>query len=192
MRVRWSFLRHGESVANAAGRIAGHQDSPLTARGRVQARDVADALLDVPFERVLTSDLCRASETARLAAPGHAAHIDAGLRERSMGDWEGRPRAELRQLGFEDAVLSVSGRPPGGESHHQLLVRALEALSRLDAPVDTLVVAHGGLLRAVLGAVDAVAPEVAVRIRFPNVGLQTRALPVGTWGRLLATVRSES
>lgn len=108
-----------------------------------------------------------------------------------MGEWEGRLRADLRELGFEDAVLSPTGRPPGGETHRQLTVRALQTLSRLDSDVDTLVVAHGGLLRAVLGALDGVPAEAALRIRFPNVGLQTRALDRGRWAEVLATVQSE-
>lgn len=188
--VRWTFLRHGESVANAAGRVAGHQDSPLTARGVEQALAVRDPLADLPFRRVLTSDLARARRTAELAAPGVPLFVDAGLRERSLGDWEGRRRDALASEGFADLVLSATGRPPGGESHADLTRRALTTLARLEDGTDTLVVAHGGLLRAVLGALDGVDAADAVRIRFPNAGLQTRAVPAGTWARLVDTSRS--
>ena len=58
------FVRHGESEANAAQRFAGQTDSPLTDLGRRQAQAVADALAAVRFDRVVSSDLSRARDTA--------------------------------------------------------------------------------------------------------------------------------
>lgn len=186
MRVRWTFLRHGESVANAEGWVSGQIDAPLTSRGRLEARNVRAPLLDLPFARVLSSDLSRALETARIAAPDHVIQTHPGLRERTLGAWDGRTHAELAAAGQKDVLLTMSGRPPGGESHADLLRRALVTLEALDAPVDTLVVAHGGLLRAVLGALDGLDAATATRLRLPNCALQTRAIQPGTWARLLA------
>lgn len=183
--VRWTFLRHGESVANAEGWISGQIDAPLTSRGRQEAREVRDALLDIPFGRVVSSDLSRALETARLAAPAHPIEVHTGLRERTLGEWDGRSRASLDADGHGDALLTLDGRPPGGESHAAVVRRALMALSELDGPRDTLVVAHGGLLRAVLGVLDRLDTERATRLRLPNCGLQTRAVRIGTWASLL-------
>lgn len=182
---RWTFVRHGESTANAEGWVAGQSDAPLTEKGREQARGLASVLLDVPFDRVLVSDLSRAYETARIALPGRPLNVHVGLRERTLGEWDGRSHASLEAMGGKDTLLTLEGRPPGGESHLDLLRRVLGTLAELDGPDDTLVVAHGGVLRAVLGTLDELQVGEAVRLRIPNVGVQTRSVPEGTWGRLL-------
>ena len=64
---RWIFVRHGESVANQAGRFSGWQDVSLTARGKAQARAVGEQLLSHKIDQVLSSDLKRARATAQLA-----------------------------------------------------------------------------------------------------------------------------
>ncbi|MCB9668487.1 MAG: histidine phosphatase family protein [Alphaproteobacteria bacterium] len=182
--MRWTFLRHGESVANAGGWLSGQQDVPLTPRGRKEARRARDPLQDVPFARVVVSDLSRALETARLAAPHHALVVHPGLRERTLGEWDGRTHEELEAAGLKDVLLTHDGRPPGGESHADLRERGLRTLAELDAPVDTLVVAHGGILRAILSALDGLSAAEATRLRLPNTGIQTRAVVPGTWAAL--------
>ena len=42
MKYHLTFLRHGESTANAESRLQGQWDSPLTENGRQQARRLAD------------------------------------------------------------------------------------------------------------------------------------------------------
>ncbi len=180
MRVRWTFLRHGESIANAEGWLAGRSDVPLTARGRAQARRVRDPLRDLPFARVLASDLQRAALTARIAVPHRAVRWCAGLRERALGRWEGRPRATLDDR--ERAILtSDRGAPPGGESHADVVLRLARTLAALDDGTDTLVVTHGGVIRAALQLMDGLPSQRATRMRIPNTGIQTRALLPGTW-----------
>src|SRR5256885_9383277 len=64
------FVRHGESEANAAQVFAGQTDSPLTAKGREQAKVVARALRPVPFDRIVASTLSRTKDTAEQSAAG--------------------------------------------------------------------------------------------------------------------------
>ena len=40
MPTTWHFVRHGQSVANAEGWVAGHVDTPLTELGKHQARQL--------------------------------------------------------------------------------------------------------------------------------------------------------
>ena len=76
------FLRHGEGEHNVKARGFEVADAPLTARGRVQAQEVA-SLADVAgVDLVLVSPLRRTVETAVLAFPG--AHIVA-LAELALG-----------------------------------------------------------------------------------------------------------
>ena len=60
------IIRHGESVGNLHKICLGHTDLGLTDRGREQAASTANALKDVNFEAIYSSELIRAIETALL------------------------------------------------------------------------------------------------------------------------------
>jgi probable phosphoglycerate mutase len=187
--VRYSFLRHGESTANAGGWLAGHTDAPLTDAGRAQARAAADPLNDVPFARVWVSDLVRATGTFALARPdwNGPLTVDAGLRERTLGDWDGASRETLDAVDAWSVLVTWDGRPPGGESHADLARRILDTLTRLErtqGSADTLVVCHGGVMRVVLGLLDDRPRADLCRVRYPNGALQTRAVTPGVWEAL--------
>ena len=62
------MARHGETVFNLERRYQGQSDSPLTARGVAQARELAHALQGEPVAAVYSSDLGRALETALVMA----------------------------------------------------------------------------------------------------------------------------
>jgi len=152
------LVRHGETDWNAAGRWQGQTDVPLNPRGREQAREVAGRLRSVGLAAIASSDLLRARATAEIVAAelGLAvSHLDAALRERRFGCFEGLTREEVAAR-FPDAweryVADPGPAPPGGESREELLGRLLPAVAsaanRLPGPV--LVVMHGGAMRALL------------------------------------------
>jgi len=157
-------VRHGETVWNRLGRIQGHLDSPLSARGMAQAEGVAARLQREAFDRLVCSDLGRARSTAEIIAQhtGHAAEADARLRERHYGIFEGLTRAEARST-YPDVYAQyetedVDHAIPGGESIRQCFRRNLECLQELatrHAGDRIVIVAHGGVLdglhRHVLG-----------------------------------------
>src|SRR5215471_1982788 len=87
-------VRHGESEGNAERRFGGHGPTPLSERGRAQARAVGRVLAGEPRpDAIYSSDLARALETATLlgeAMGGGAVIIEtAALRERSVGIFTG-------------------------------------------------------------------------------------------------------
>lgn len=87
-----AFVRHGITDWNKAGRIQGQTDIELNAYGRQQARSLATRLQEERFDRIYTSDLSRAHETARLMNEGSNLPIvvDERLREVSFGLLEGK------------------------------------------------------------------------------------------------------
>lgn len=138
------LVRHGETMASAAKRIAGWLDTPLTPRGREEARALRPVLDGRRFDGVWSSDLSRAVETARLAW-GEAVP-DRRLREVSFGDLEGRPFAETG-VPADRQVLAFRGfAAPGGEHLDQARERVSGFLEALPDGRHLLFV-HGGVIR---------------------------------------------
>src|SRR4030088_1814309 len=61
---RLLLVRHGESTWNAARRIQGQLDPPLTERGAAQARALSERLTGRRLAALYSSDLARTWETA--------------------------------------------------------------------------------------------------------------------------------
>ncbi len=146
------LVRHAPTRDNVDGVIMGQRDPEAILDGL----DVAAGLLaEVAFECVVSSDSRRAQATARAIAPAVALRLDERLRERSLGPWEGRTKAELRaahpEALIEAGAVRLDADLPGCEPLPALLARvhgALADLGGLDGPV--LVVGHNGSLRAAL------------------------------------------
>lgn len=190
----WIFLRHGESTANAARRLSGWEDVGLTELGRTQAQQAGAQLANWSIERVLVSDLSRAIDTAHLALtewqrirgePKPNVAIYDAFRERNLGDFQGRHLDELRSSGQTERLLGWTTRPPNGESNAELAARALTALANLPATKGpTLLVAHGGLLRVLLGLLDERPIEEIGSHRIANCEPHQRSISESRWATL--------
>jgi broad specificity phosphatase PhoE len=153
--VRITFIRHGESAANRVQRWQGQGDSPLSDRGRSQAAALGERLKGRRFDRVVSSDLSRASDTARIA--GLSFDTNPQFREFDVGVWEGLTREEvMAQFPDEMERLKNGEDVPlgGGESHAVFsarIDRALDGLlSELSPGQHAVVVCHGGVIGTVL------------------------------------------
>jgi probable phosphoglycerate mutase len=93
--TRVLLVRHGQSTWNADGRWQGQADPPLSALGEQQAREAAARLRDV--DALWASDLDRARRTATILgdALGLGVRVDARLRERHAGPWQGLTREQI-------------------------------------------------------------------------------------------------
>lgn len=175
--TRLLLVRHGESEWNAVGKWQGWADPPLSELGRRQAWVAARAVGAV--DAVVASDLHRASETAEIVAGEIGIGpvvVDAALRERAAGPWEGRTRHEIEAEW--PGWLASGERPEGYEPDDAVLDRVLPALATLEAAGESvLVVTHGG----VIGAVERHLREP--HNRTPNLG--GRVVEI-TGGRLRA------
>jgi probable phosphoglycerate mutase len=166
------LARHGETPWNLEGRWQGQTDIPLHDVGRQQARELAERLRGCDIVHVHTSDLSRARETADIVAASLGVGpviVDADLRERRFGVFEGRTRAECETLG-EVWTRFLSDRrcfPPGAEAEPDVVARMRRALDRVMARLAAaggagLIVSHGSALRSLLGQVTSrpIAPVV--------------------------------
>lgn len=148
-------IRHGETAWNREGRLQGHLNLPLNALGELQARRLGQALAEQPLQAIYASDLDRARVTAQhLAAPhGLPVVLDARLRERGFGQFEGKRWVDI-ESGWPDVALHWRQRTPefepsGGESLNRFHARCVAAVSELAAAhagATIAIVAHGGVL----------------------------------------------
>ena len=174
-RTILTFIRHGQSTGNQELRYGGHGPSPLSERGRHQARATARALQEEPVSALYSSDLPRALETAEAIGGvlGRRPVGEAALRERSLGDLDGLRFEEVatrfpeswRRLRAQDPEF----RPPGGGETID------EVFDRVSSAVDQMVAEHRG------GHVVAVSHGLAIFHAFAHIcglGSPSRGLPV--------------
>ena len=153
------LVRHGQSDWNAANRFQGHVDRPLTDLGREQADALARELAATALERIYSSPLRRALDTATAVAAGRELEVvaDEGLREVDVGSWAGLTRAEVEErypAAFRRWVAGGDGWADG-ETYQEMSARVLTCIVRIaDAHEDgaILVVSHGGPIRAIQAA----------------------------------------
>src|SRR5688572_28217428 len=94
------LVRHGETEANAEGRMQGHRDFPLNERGRQQARILGDWFVaqGIDWSRVYVSPLARAWQTAEIIVSrsgGPAPQREPALIELNAGALEGLVLEEM-------------------------------------------------------------------------------------------------
>lgn len=149
--MKIALLRHGPTDWNAAGRVQGHTDIPLSDAGLAK---MAGLRAPFDFPRVFSSPLLRARQTAE-ALGLRDPILDARLREQNWGTWEGCTREEVIARDGADCYIRAGAnrggafRPPGGESTQDVLDRVAAFLKDAAAgDSDAIVVAHLGVLRA--------------------------------------------
>lgn len=159
MATEITIVRHGETIWNTEKRIQGHLNSKLTENGILQAELVANALAKREFDVLISSDLERAADTAKiintkLCLPHK---YNSKLRERSFGILEGKTFAEIEKQ-HPEAYTSYKTRNPesviqGGESINQLFNRVtseIEDIARKFCNKKILIVSHGLVLEMML------------------------------------------
>lgn len=170
------LLRHGEPVGGR--RYRGRLDDALSEKGWRQMWDAVGAYTD--WQRIVSSPLRRCSAFAaalgeRLGLP---VDIEPRFAEVGFGSWEGRTRGELEAENPGQVARflrdPVGNRPPGAEPLEAFISRVYGAMDEL---LDTrrgqriLLVAHAGVIRAVMTRVLEMPPVAMYRIYVANAGL---------------------
>jgi broad specificity phosphatase PhoE len=180
------LTRHGLTPRSHPEQHLGQRiDIELSDDGREQARALATRLSGLEFERVVSSPLLRARETAAVVAAGHVpplpVDVDHRLAEMDYGEWEGLTYAQIyerdleRRRAWEADPAGI--RCPGGESAADVADRARsflvdilgEHVERHEAADETappvLAVAHSSFNR-ILVCVALDIPSREFRLRF--------------------------
>jgi broad specificity phosphatase PhoE len=159
--MRVLLVRHGATTWNEQARYQGHQDVPLSTRGRIEAGCLAERLAGEIINTIYSSDLTRARETSEMIAArlGVTTKLEPRLREIRMGEWQGLTYEEVhrRYFGKTDPLpcYAIDQLPAGGETLGQVQTRVIEAMRDIiaqhkDADTSVLIVTHGACLRAMV------------------------------------------
>jgi probable phosphoglycerate mutase len=148
--VPFWYLRHGETDWNKQRLTQGGVEVPLNDRGIAQAEASGALLAGKGIVSMVASPQGRAQETARIVARalGLSFTTDPELHEARFGAQEGKVMGA-----WYDDWVDGTYTPEGGESFAALRIRIIPAVNRaLALPGPVLIVAHGGMFRAVRAA----------------------------------------
>lgn len=185
------LVRHAQPDWEPEGRA---QDDPdLTDHGVLQARRVAAALAEEPFDRFCVSALQRARLTAAPLERAWQTRAERHdwLDEHRLPRLEGLTSAEVRQFFDEAHARPLEGwweALPGGESFHAFYERVSDGVEALlgaheirrhtaqglplwDVPCPeqrTLIVAHQGSIAVIVSHLLGLPPEPFAQIRFAS------------------------
>ncbi|MFK7800551.1 MAG: histidine phosphatase family protein [Anaerolineae bacterium] len=183
------LIRHGQTDWNLQGRWQGDTDIPLNATGKAQARALSARLVSWPIENLYSSDLQRAAETAATLGDslGLEPILDAGWRERNLGELEGLTRVEIAEKYPHLTLPRQFVETREGEIYTVFKKRVVSAFARImekHTGQTTAVVSHSASLRVLISHVL----EIPDRIYAPfslggNTGLSRVVIKEG-WAQL--------
>jgi phosphoserine phosphatase len=176
-------MRHGETAWNRERRVMGDLDIALTGEGRLQCTAAAALLETFAIDRIVSSPLRRAAESADIVAShlGIAVTQDARLVEVRFGEWQGRTYDEVAcdpryALFASDPVVHPT---PGGETVECVQRRGLDGLACIGEGENVLFVTHGDIIRTLLCHFLGAPLAGYRRIRTDNCGVSAVALGAG-------------
>ncbi len=147
------LLRHGQTDWNIAMRLQGISDIPMNDTGHAQAKTAAEVIAKTDWDRVVTSPLGRAIDTANYVRDAlllEEVLIEPLLLERSFGAAEGLSYEDWRER------LQAGVVAEGAEGAEELERRANQLLESFTVFKDERVIAvsHGALIRKVIDLVS--------------------------------------
>jgi broad specificity phosphatase PhoE len=156
--VKWYVIRHADKEpGDFYNPVLRHQDQPISAKGRVQAKKLSAYFTHKPVAKIYVSGYQRTAQTIAYVAQNMKLSPiqDSRLNEIDNGHIEGLSEQEIRRKyphiwnAFRDRDRDFQF--PGGESGGDALQRIrsfFEELGKQDE--DIILVSHDGLIRLML------------------------------------------
>ncbi len=173
------LVRHGESTGNAEGLLLGRIDSPLTVRGRAQARSLVGAVAGAT--RLISSPLVRALDTAEALGTGLPVEVDERWIEVDYGKYDGEKLGSIPSEVWARWRSDPTYAPPGGESLAAAGARTRAACEELFSDPDgaargdaaVVVVSHVSPIKAAACWSLGLGDEGAWRLYLANASVTT-------------------
>lgn len=172
--TRIIFMRHGQTDYNAAGRVQGQIDIALNEVGKSQVRAAAARVAQLKPDRIISSDLSRAVDTAQGVANllDVPVEVDKRVRERAFGVFEGMSGAQMQadygpwysqwRSEGECADAGIESRRDVGERFAQAVLEASQT------PGTYLFVSHGSAIVQAMTCLLGLDPHEWAGLRGPD------------------------
>jgi len=156
------LTRHGHTDRSEPEQYLGQRvTAQLSDRGRADAQRLAERLIGVQLDRVISSPLSRAADTAAILANRVVVETDARLAELDYGSWEGltveeierRFPAEYERYEADPATHQIGGGESGEDVAQRLATFMGDLLAWSDAQAadrTCLLVGHSSVNRVLL------------------------------------------
>jgi broad specificity phosphatase PhoE len=157
------LVRHGESTGNLNRTFCGHTDVELTPNGVMQAQNMAKLFENIDVEKIYSSPLKRAHNTAMEISKIKNMDIEVNdlLKEINFGVFEGLKWDEIEEKYPEDAkksiVNNINFEYKNGENYNDVLKRVTKFFQ--DFTDNSIIVAHGALIRIILSYFKLISDE---------------------------------
>ena len=141
------LLRHGQTNWNLEHKIQGHLDIPLNEKGRKDALICAKRLTSLQIDRIISSDLSRARETADIINEFLSLPIDVDvrLREINFGDLQGRKAPDMPEEIWD--IYNHNPHEVHAESLADFYKRVKSFWDEVDISQNILIITHGGVIK---------------------------------------------
>ena len=155
------LVRHGQDIDNLNGVLNGHRNQPLTSLGEEQATLVAQKLLKEKIDRIFSSPLTRARQTAQAISStlDIPFTIEPLLIERDFGSMTGKSISSIKELPDDQLIKTARVnyflRAQGAESFEETYARAVSLLLELHRnwpDQKLLLVTHGDIGKMIQAA----------------------------------------
>ena len=184
--MRVYFVRHGQSQHNLEKKASGWSTAPLSELGHEQARAIAPLFRDIRMDKVFSSDLLRARQTAEDVLPGCNPILSDKIREISVGNISGTLRTELKEKFGEVYTNAQSNHdytPFDGENDDMICERVfafMRELEELEGCENVAVFGHEGTVHQMLNYVLKTRFELKC-LRIPNCSVTVFSFENGRW-----------
>jgi broad specificity phosphatase PhoE len=182
---RFWLVRHALVDAASLAYLYGTNDVPLCETAlETQSGTFAGLAARLPRPaRLICTPLSRTQLTLQAITaagyPGHAPALDAAFVEQDFGAFQGQPIASFdgRPAGERHPFwpIDAAETPPGGENFDMMIARVGARLEALAAATDgfdhTVIVTHGGAIRAACAHALALSAHQALCLSVENLSL---------------------
>ncbi len=193
MKVKFYYVRHGQTIFNLVGRMQGSCDSPLTKQGIEDANNIASVLRHISFQHAYTSSSERALKTAQIICQYHDLEpiCMKELKEFDFGDLDGEPIEKFTQQIWGDRMRD-DWTEFHGESEKIFDERSRKGFSKIleecNDGDNVLVVSHGSYIMHLMNTLLNFDQQAYVEKRnkegkpwMPNCGICVFTYEDGVW-----------
>lgn len=182
--MRIILIRHGESELNKTSKEAdnriysGQYDCELSEDGKKSSIDLRNNIYIKQIEKIYSSDLKRALQTAKLSTGRTDIITDKTLRERSLGDFNGKYAKELKKKypdyfdngKFKNFSNDFIVKAPNGENNTEVMERARNFINTVNLNENTTIgiFSHGRFLGCFIALLMNLQEEDTLKLKIPN------------------------